>query len=98
MELILTLEGGAMQRERRLQAGRLSIGRAADNDWVLPDPERVLSKHHCVIECRNGDWQLTDTSSNGVFLGDSTAPIGAGRTVTLRDGSRLRLGGYRLGV
>ena len=68
MELVLTLEGGgagaAGEAQRRVRGGRFSIGRAADNDWVLPDPERVLSKHHCLIEERGGEWLVTDTSSN----------------------------------
>jgi type VI secretion system protein len=26
------------------------IGRASDNDWVLPDPHRFLSGYHALIE------------------------------------------------
>jgi type VI secretion system protein ImpI len=97
-ELVLTLEGGGPPEVRRLQGGRFSIGRAADNDWVLPDPERFLSKHHCILEERSGEWRLTDTSSNGVFVGDAPSPLGAGRSVRLEDGLRLRLGSYALTV
>ena len=53
---------GAHARGRSRRNGRaaaaadaavsLSIGRMPDNDWVLPDPERLLSKHHCLIEQR----------------------------------------------
>jgi type VI secretion system protein ImpI len=102
MELVLTLEGGgggAMgEAQRRVHGGRFSIGRTADNDWVLPDPERVLSKHHCLIEERGGEWLVTDTSSNGVYVGGSPAPLGQGRSAPLRDGARLRLGSYVLAV
>ena len=45
-----------------------SIGRAPDNDWTLPDPGRVLSKHHCRITANGDTWLITDTSSNGTFL------------------------------
>ncbi len=31
-----------------------SIGRAPDNDWILPDSKRVVSGHHCEIEYRSG--------------------------------------------
>src|SRR3954454_23341169 len=99
MELVLTLEGGAggtAERKRRLTSGRLSIGRMPDNDWVLPDPERLLSKHHCLIVHRNGAWILTDTSTNGVYLDSSPVAVGPGGTATLRDGMRLRLGDYVL--
>jgi type VI secretion system FHA domain protein len=99
MELLLTLENGGRaveDRQRRLHDGRLSIGRAADSDWVLPDPERLLSKHHCVVEHRDGAWFLTDTSANGVFVANSPDPLGKGGTVQLQDGLRLRLGDYVL--
>ncbi len=101
MDLILTLEGGSgatVERERRVRGGRFTIGRMTDNDWMLPDPERVLSKHHCLIELRGELWYLTDTSSNGVFLGDSSSAIGQGGSVQLRDGERLRIGDYILRV
>jgi len=100
MELVLTLEGGGAvaDRQRRLHQGRLSIGRSADNDWVLPDPERVLSRHHCLVERRGEDWLLTDTSSNGVFVHGSPIALGPGRSVQLRDGLRVRLGDYVLVV
>ena len=101
MELLLTLEQGAkgtVERQRRLTSGRLSIGRMPDNDWVLPDPERLLSKHHCLIEHRNGNWVLTDTSTNGVYLDNSPVAVGPGGTAQLRDGMRLRLGDYVLRV
>ncbi len=41
---------------RRLEpgAGPVSIGRGPDSDWVLPDPERHVSKLHCRIESQRG--------------------------------------------
>src|ERR1700687_2953190 len=30
------------------------IGRAHDNDWVLPDPQRYLSAHHARVQFRDG--------------------------------------------
>ena len=50
------------------------IGRAQDNDWVLPDPDRYVSSHHCKIVFRAGKWILEDTSTNGVFINGSDAP------------------------
>ena len=31
-----------------------TIGRSADNDWVLPDPPRYVSAHHARVEFREG--------------------------------------------
>jgi type VI secretion system protein len=42
------------QRSRVFGVNGGSIGRAPDNDWVLPDPGRVVSGHHCEIEYRGG--------------------------------------------
>ncbi|MBD4500666.1 FHA domain-containing protein, partial [Xanthomonas citri pv. citri] len=35
--------------EKVLDQGQLTIGRGPDNDWVLPDPERLVSSRHCTI-------------------------------------------------
>ena len=70
------------------------IGRAASNDWVLPDPERFLSGHHATIDYRGGQWFLTDTSSNGTFLNDSTVPLGRDNSHVLKNGDRVRMGEY----
>ena len=36
-----------------------SIGRALDNDWVLPDPEKYVSSHHAQIMCRGGSAMIS---------------------------------------
>jgi type VI secretion system protein len=74
------------------------IGRAHDNDWVLPDPQRYLSAHHARVQFRDGAYYLLDTSTNGVFVNDGTVPIGRRNTYALRDGDRLRMGDYELAV
>ena len=59
-----------------LGVGGGGIGRAHDNDWVLPDPLRYLSAHHARVQFRDGSYFLVDTSTNGVFVNDGTVPIG----------------------
>lgn len=54
--------------EMRLEQGELTIGRGPDCGWVLPDPERLVSSHHCTVQSRDGSFYLTDTSTNGVTL------------------------------
>ncbi len=73
-----------------------SIGRASDNDWILPDPERYVSGHHATIEYRDGGYWLTDTSSNGTYVNEETAPISDVGPQALKDGDRLRLGDYEV--
>lgn len=78
--------------------GSLSIGRAADNDWVLPDPERFLSGHHCTIQFRDGAYYVTDTSTNGLYLNRAEQRLGRGRSAQLNDGDHLTLGEYEIEV
>lgn len=83
---------------REIGGGEFNIGRGVDNDWVLTDPERHLSKRHCVVAFRSGTWQLADVSTNGTFLNRESEPVGTGEPRTLRDGDRLRLGAYEIEV
>jgi len=95
MPLTLTLAGGSGGRDARtLSRGTLSIGRAPGNDWVLPDPERQLSKTHCVIAAAGGHYLLTDLSTNGVFVNGSAERVPRNSEVELTDGDEIRLGEY----
>ena len=76
---------------RSVPGGEFSVGRGPGVEWVLPDPERVLSKRHFVVAYRGGTWQIADTSTNGTFLNRENEPIGQGSIRPLRDGDRLRL-------
>jgi type VI secretion system protein len=76
----------------------LTIGRGPDNGWVLPDPDRDLSKLHCTINYANGFYSVTDVSTNGVFLNGSSERIHRGSTVMIEDGDTLRLGAYTFAV
>ncbi|MDX1656974.1 MAG: type VI secretion system-associated FHA domain protein TagH, partial [Candidatus Competibacteraceae bacterium] len=70
----------------------ISIGRAPDNDWPLPDPERFLSSHHCRIQYREGSYYLTDTSTNGVFINHADQRVPKGQSVRLSHGDCLTMG------
>lgn len=72
------------------------IGRAADNDWVLPDADRYVSSHHCKVQFKAGKWLLEDTSTNGVFINGSDTPASIEGPYTLQDGDRLRVGDYEI--
>ena len=75
-----------------------SVGRAADNDWVLPDPQRYLSGHHARVHFRQGAFYLEDTSSNGVYVNGSTTAQGRRGLYALRNGDMLRMGEYQMRV
>jgi len=81
---------------RTVSGGEFHVGRGPDVDWVLPDPDRLLSKRHFAVAFRGGGWQVADTSTNGTFLNTEPDSIGRGAARTLRDGDRLRLGAYEI--
>ena len=81
-----------------LDRGSISIGRAAQNDWILQDPERILSSKHCTVHHQDGGYFLTDTSTNGVYLNDADQRIGRNQKVRLKDGDHFVLGEYEIAV
>ena len=83
---------------KTLDRGSISIGRAAQSDWVLQDPERILSGRHCTLHYQDGGYFLTDTSTNGVYLNDSEQRVGRNQMVRLKDGDHFVLGEYEIAV
>jgi type VI secretion system protein ImpI len=77
------------------QAGGV-IGRGDDCDWIIPDRKRHLSSHHAVISYRDGAFYLTDTSSNGIQVGDSGARLRKGEAVRIEHGSLYVLGDFEI--
>jgi type VI secretion system protein len=84
---------------RRIEvASRLTIGRGSENDLALADPQRHLSKNHCVIDFDGRGGTITDTSTNGVFLDGSSERLARNVPIPLQEGSVVRFGGYQLSV
>jgi type VI secretion system protein len=84
----------AQETVKSLGSGALSIGRAPGNNWVLADPERIVSSRHCCIEFAGGYYYLTDTSKNGTFLNGNEEAIGRGGRVELKNGDQIRIGDF----
>jgi len=87
---------GVSPQNREVVRGVISIGRTGECDWVLPDPERILSKRHCLLSWHDNAWLVTDTSSNGTLLNGEALDPGVPRQ--LRGGDRLALGAYEIEV
>jgi type VI secretion system protein len=75
-----------------------TIGRSADNDWVLPDPLRYVSAHHARVQFRAGHFYLQDVSTNGVYVNDDMEPLAKRGTSGYRieNGDVLRMGDYHI--
>ena len=78
--------------ERRHEAGDLSIGRGAECDWQLDDPDQYMSRRHCVISGQDGQFTVTDASRGGLYIDGKDIALGAGAAAILENGTRLRLG------
>ena len=83
---------------REVRGGEFSIGRGKDNQWVVADPDRHLSKKHCQFTYGVGEWEVQDHSTNGTFLNQSGDPIGKGASQKLRHGDRVKFGLYEIEV
>jgi type VI secretion system FHA domain protein len=75
-----------------------SIGRSAENDWVLPDDMRYVSGRHARVVYHKGRYLLQDTSSNGTYVNDVERPLGNQNPHELKSGDVLRIGEYHVQV
>lgn len=101
MAVTLRLAGGGLSgpsQTKLLASGTLSIGRGPGNDWVLPDPDRHLSKTHCILSIENGRTILTDVSTNGVHINGARQGTARDSRTVLTDGDDFRLGDYTITV
>jgi type VI secretion system FHA domain protein len=75
-----------------------TIGRNADNQFVLPDVSKFISRHHCRIEYSNQErgYTLTDLGSNASQVNGQ--PVGNGKTARLKNADTLMIGDYQLQV
>jgi type VI secretion system protein ImpI len=74
----------------------VDIGRDRHLDWTLPDPARTISGKHCEVHFRDGGYWLHDVSTNGTFLNGADQRMRGPHR--LRDGDRLTIGHYIIGV
>jgi adenylate cyclase len=88
--LVVVWEVGGKTQRFQLERSPVRVGRALDNDIVIPDIS--VSRYHAVIVHENGQWVIRDMGSrNGLRVQD--------RFVTehvLRDGEQVWLGNVSL--
>lgn len=82
-----------------LYSGKTAVGRAGSGEQLdieINDP--TTSSRHCILTSdAPGRMTIQDTgSTNGTFVNDQA--IGYQGTAELRDGDRIRLGGYNAAI
>src|SRR3954471_20682585 len=95
MALEIHVSGPGLDVTRRLSPGdtQLVLGRDAECDICLPDPERTVSRRHLALWTEAGELQFHVVSSvNGVEMAFGEAPPGA-RGV-LPQGQSMKVGDY----
>jgi type VI secretion system FHA domain protein len=85
-------------QSRQVGEPRFTIGRGTECDWELPDPSRLLSRVHCMIERVGSRFTITDVSTNGTRLNGAREPLGRNVSAELSDADVLELGEYRIQV
>jgi predicted component of type VI protein secretion system len=94
MRTLRFVRAGAVEIEVPLESRDLRVGRSGDNDVVLLDPDKTLSRHHAELRSEGDRWFYLDlNSANGSWIGD--------RRVTreeLTPGLAVTLGDYELTV
>lgn len=78
--------------------GSIKFGRADTCDWILPDPERIISGVHGEISKSGSSYLLRDLSTNGIFINKSVSPIGIGVEITLSHRDTISFGDYEIEV
>jgi type VI secretion system protein ImpI len=74
----------------------LTLGRSESCDWVLSDPEKIISSYHARIELVNNSAYIYDMSTNGVFLNRSVEPIKKGLPQLITHGDVIAIGDYEI--
>lgn len=75
---------------RLIGEGKTTAGRDPGADWMLPDPEGVLSRIHLTLAVEAGRLFVCDHSTNGTYLPNGErAPAEQPREIFNRDALRL---------
>ncbi len=82
------------RRRQIVGAQGLTIGRAPENDWVIPDP--YVSKQHARIVCSQGRFFVEGLGRNPIALGRADNAIPTSQLQPLDNGDRLFIDQYEI--
>lgn len=84
---LVVISGGTTGQEVRIEDRPQTIGRAPNNDIIIPDP--LLSRQHARIKATSQGYIIEDLgAANGIFINE----IRISGSAPLRHGDTLRLG------
>ena len=89
---LLVFRDGVVHRALELGARGVTIGRGLQNDLVLEDPDRTISRFHAEVRQETGGWVLLDLNSqNGTWVESRRVD-----RVELKAGVPVAIGRYSL--
>jgi hypothetical protein len=89
---LIIYRGDEFEQEVDLGEGVARIGRGADNEIVLADPMRSVSRQHAEIHFEQGSYSLIDSKSqNGLWVAGQRV-----KKATLAAGVPVVMGSYKL--
>ncbi len=94
MPKLSILRGGQVEREVELGLHDLLIGRSADNDIVLDDPGRTVSRHHAEVRLEDTRYVIVDVGSQNGILQDGRRV----ERVELQPGRSVTIGAFTLAL
>jgi pSer/pThr/pTyr-binding forkhead associated (FHA) protein len=89
---LVVFRDGVVHRALELGARGVTIGRGLQNDLVLEDPDRTISRFHAEVRQETGGWVLLDLNSqNGTWVESRRVD-----RVELKAGVPVAIGRYSL--
>lgn len=86
--------GAARRRVFDEQGGK--IGRAAECEWVLPNP--YISRHHATVRFIGGSFYIESVGENGISVNGPSPMLGPMERQVLKSGDRIFMDEYEIGV
>ncbi|RPJ72699.1 MAG: FHA domain-containing protein, partial [Acidobacteria bacterium] len=92
MAKLIIYRGDTLDREIELAERNARIGRGDQNEIVLPDPAKSVSRFHAELRFEQGRYTIVDLNSqNGTWVGGRRVP-----QVVMEPGVPVVLGTYRI--
>ncbi len=86
------------QTSKKSIENSITFGRSENNEWHLPDPEKVVSGVHAKVERKFEDFFIYDLSTNGLFINRAVEALGKNKSHKLMQDDLLTFGDYEVSV
>ena len=86
--------GGGRRKSFGPEGGR--IGRADDCDWVLPSPDKYISRHHATVFFKYGQFYVKAEGDNGVAINSPGTLLAFDVPSPLKQGDKIYIDEYEI--